>query len=164
MRRATVFSTVLSDINGVAFSGQSANPESGDSMWKHKPKRTDKSLESLDRETTYIGESIVIKGDLSGSESIYVAGSVTGNVQVREGSLTVEPEGRIHGDLEARKIVVHGRVEGNLFGTKTVEIKRSAVLIGDIHTSDLAIEEGASLKGSAQMQKKFPAYELRKAG
>jgi cytoskeletal protein CcmA (bactofilin family) len=133
-------------------------------MWRYKLKANTNLPDSMDRKTSYIGQSILIKGELFGSESVQVAGRVEGNVQLREGSLTVEHEGRIHGDLEARKIVVCGRVEGNLFGTKSVEIKKSAALVGDIHASHLAIEEGASRKGSAQIQKEFPTYQLKKAG
>jgi Polymer-forming cytoskeletal len=63
--------------------------------------------------------------------------------------------------VQAHSIVVNGRVDGTLYGTKHVDLKKSAVLVGDIYTSRIAIEEGASLRGSVLVQKDIPAL-LRK--
>ena len=144
--------------------GGENGPNPGGTMWKHNRNHADKPGESFHLEGTYIGKSIVIKGELSGSENVRVAGAVEGYVKLLEGSFTIEPEGRVHGDVEAQTIVVHGRVEGNLFGGKRIDLKGSAVLVGDIHTVRIAIEEGASLKGSVQVQKDIPTLQLKKAG
>jgi cytoskeletal protein CcmA (bactofilin family) len=109
--------------------------------------------EGFSPEPTYIGKSIVIQGEVSGSENIYVAGEVQGSLELLKGSLTVGPEAHIRANIQAPSIVVHGRVEGNLYGIERVDLKRSAVLVGDVHTSSIVIEEGASLKGSVQVQK-----------
>ena len=66
--------------------------------------------------------------------------------------------------MEASSIVVHGRVEGDLFGTKSVDLKGSAVLLGDIHASRVAIEEGALLMKGVQAQKAVPTPQIKKAG
>ena len=122
------------------------------------------SVESFRPDATHIGKSIVIKGEVSGSENVYVAGELEGKVELLGGSLTVGPEGRVRANVEARSIVVHGRVDGNLYGgIKRVDLKKSAVLVGDIHTARIAIEEGASLKGSVLVQKDIPTLQAKKA-
>ena len=133
-------------------------------MWRHNLKRGKKPVERVKLETTYIGKSIAIRGELSGYGNVRIAGEMEGSVELREGSLTVEPAGRVHGDVEARNIVVHGRVEGNLLGTKSVELKGSAVLVGDVQTSHIAREEGASLTGNVHVQVDTPTDPIGKAG
>jgi cytoskeletal protein CcmA (bactofilin family) len=132
-------------------------------MWKWTPKDENKPGESFYPEATHIGKSIVIKGEVSGSENVYVAGELEGSVELLEGDLTVGPDGRIHANAQARSIVVHGRVDGTLHGTKRVDLKKSAVLVGDICTPRIVIEEGASLKGSVLVQKDIPAFQRKKA-
>ena len=92
-----------------------------------------------------------------------MAGELEGSVELLEGDLTVGPDGRIHANAQARSIVVHGRVDGTLHGTKRVDLKKSAVLVGDICTPRIVIEEGASLKGSVLVQKDIPAFQRKKA-
>jgi cytoskeletal protein CcmA (bactofilin family) len=132
-------------------------------MWKWTPKDENKPGESFYPEATHIGKSIVIKGEVSGSENVYVAGELEGSVELLEGDLTVGPDGCIHANAQARSIVVHGRVDGTLYGTKRVDLKKSAVLVGDIYTPRVSIEEGASLKGSVLVQKDIPALQRKKA-
>jgi cytoskeletal protein CcmA (bactofilin family) len=74
---------------------------------------TPQSVESFCHEATRIGKSIVIKGEVSGSENVYVAGEVEGSIELFDGSLTVGPDGRIRANLRARSIVIQGRVDGN---------------------------------------------------
>ena len=132
-------------------------------MWNWTPKDENKPRESLCPEATHIGKSIVIKGGVSGSEDVYVAGELEGSVELIEGNLTVGPDGRIRGNVQAPSIVVHGRVDGNLYSIKHVDLKKSAVFVGDIHTPRIAIEEGASLKGSVLIQKDIPTLQTKKA-
>ncbi len=133
-------------------------------MWNWTPKDENKPSESFHPEATHIGKSIVIKGEVSGSENVYVDGELNGSVELPEGNLTVGPDGRIRANVQARSIVVHGRMDGNLYGIKRVELKKSAVLVGDIYTSRIAIEEGASLKGSVLVQKNIPSPQTKKEG
>jgi len=90
---------------------------------------TAQSVESFNPEVTRIGKSIVIKGEVSGSEDTYLDGELEGSVGLVEGSLTVGPDGRIRADLQARNIVIQGRVIGNLYGLERVELKKSAVFV-----------------------------------
>ena len=102
-------------------------------MWNWIPKDENKPS-SVYPEATHIGKSIVIKGEVSGSEDVYVAGELEGSIELLEGNLTVGPEARIRANVQACSIVVHGRVDGTLYGTKRVDLKKSAVLVGDIYT------------------------------
>ena len=131
-------------------------------MWRRNSEHQDKPVDSLNLEATYIGKSIVIKGDLSGSGDVHVAGEVEGSIELTDGGLTVGPEGRVHGDVAAGSIVIHGRVDGNLFASKSIDLKASAVLVGEIYTSCIVIEEGASLMGSVEVEKDIPALELKR--
>lgn len=131
-------------------------------MWNWTPKDGNQPVESFYPGVTHIGKSIAIKGEVSGSENVDVAGDLEGSVELLEGSLTVGPEGHIRGNVQASSIVVHGRVDGNLYGIKRVELKKSAVLVGDICTPRIAIEEGASLKGSVLVNKDVPTLQTKK--
>ena len=131
-------------------------------MWNWTPKDEKKPGGSSHPDATHIGKSIVIKGEVSGSGNIYVDGALEGIVELLEGNLTVGLEGRIRANVQAHSIVVHGRVDGTLYGTKLVDLKKSAVLVGDIYTSRIAIEEGASLRGSVLVQKDIPALQRKK--
>ncbi len=78
-------------------------------------------------------------------------------MELLDSSLTVGPDGRIRANLQARNIVVQGRVDGNLYGIERVELKKSAILAGDIYTRCIAIEDGAYLKGNVRIQKDIPS-------
>src|SRR5579864_987930 len=120
------------------------------------------SVESFRPDVTHIGKSIVIKGDVSGSGDFYLDGELEGSVELLEGNLTVGPDGRIRANVQARSIVVHGRMDGNLYGVKRVELKKSAVAVGDIDTFSIVIEDGASLKGSVLVQEDIPRPQTKK--
>jgi cytoskeletal protein CcmA (bactofilin family) len=132
-------------------------------MWKYSSKEK-KPVENFKPDTTYIGKLILIKGELSGGGSVRVAGKLEGPAELLEGSLTVETEGCILGNVKALAVVVRGRVDGNVFGARSVDLKGSAVVVGNIQTSQIKIEDGASLKGSVQARNYAPALQLKKAG
>jgi len=86
-------------------------------------------------DVAHIGKSVVVKGELSGSEDLYVDGEVEGSIELRDHNLTVGPNGRIRANITAKEIVIHGRVDGNITGKDRVELRKSAVLAGDIVSS-----------------------------
>jgi cytoskeletal protein CcmA (bactofilin family) len=100
-----------------------------------------------------IGKSVVIKGELSGSEDLYVDGNVEGKIELRSHSLTVGPNGRVKADLTAKNIVIEGKVEGAVKATDRVDLRKSAVVTGDLTTQRISIEEGAFLKGKVEIEK-----------
>ena len=104
----------------------------------------------------------MIKGEASGSENVYLDGELEGSVGLLDGSLTVGPDGRIRADLQARNIVIQGRVEGNLYGLERVELKKSAVFVGAIYTPRIAIEDSAFLEGNVRIGKDIPSPQTKK--
>jgi cytoskeletal protein CcmA (bactofilin family) len=103
-----------------------------------------------------IGKSVVVRGELSGSEDLYVDGEVEGSISLRGQSLTIGPNGRVRANLEARNVIVHGRVDGNVNASDRVDLRKSASLTGDISTARVAIEDGAYFKGTIDIQKAEP--------
>jgi cytoskeletal protein CcmA (bactofilin family) len=100
-----------------------------------------------------IGRSVVIKGELSGSEDLYVDGNVEGKIELRNHSLTVGPNGNVKADVSAKAVVILGKLEGKVNASERVELRKSAVVNGDISTQRIAMEEGAFLKGKVDVQK-----------
>lgn len=101
----------------------------------------------------HIGKSVVIKGQLSGSEDLYLDGEVEGTVDLPGHTLTVGPSARIRANISARVVSIQGTVTGNVRASDKVELKNSAVLTGDIATKRIAIDDGAFFKGGVDIQK-----------
>ncbi len=104
-------------------------------------------------EFALIGKSVVIKGELSGSEDLYVDGQVEGKIELRNNSLTIGPNGNVKANVTAKAIVIQGKLEGAVNASDRVELRKSAVVTGDVTTQRIAIEEGAFLKGKVDIQK-----------
>lgn len=104
-------------------------------------------------EMARIGKSIKIKGRLSGGEDLFVDGEVEGSIDVSGHLLTVGPNGHVRANIQAPNIVIFGRVQGNLRGGERVELRKSAVVSGDILSQRVMIEEGAFLQGGVAIQK-----------
>jgi cytoskeletal protein CcmA (bactofilin family) len=100
-----------------------------------------------------IGKSVVIKGEVSGSEDLYVDGNVEGSIELRNHSLTVGPNGSVKANVTAKSVVVQGKLDGSVTASDRVELRKSAVVTGDVTTQRIAIEEGAFLKGKIDIQK-----------
>jgi cytoskeletal protein CcmA (bactofilin family) len=101
----------------------------------------------------HIGKSVVIKGELSGSEDLYVDGNVEGKIELRNHSLTIGPNGNVKADISAKAVVIQGKLEGNVSASERVDLRKSAVMTGDLVTQRIAIEEGAFLKGKVEVQR-----------
>src|ERR1700675_2699165 len=97
-------------------------------------------------EFAHIGKSVVIKGELSGSEDLYVDGNVEGSIELRNNSLTVGPNGKVKDTVTAKVIVVQGQLEGTITASDRVEMRKSSTVNGDITTQRIAIEEGAAFR------------------
>lgn len=99
-----------------------------------------------------IGKSIVIKGDISGSDPIYVYGQINGTISAPEHRVTIGKEGRVKADITAREVVVMGDVCGNLNSGERVEIRCEGSLMGDVATQRIFVEDGAVLQGTIDVQ------------
>jgi cytoskeletal protein CcmA (bactofilin family) len=106
------------------------------------------------RDVVNIGKSVVIKGELNGSEDLTIEGHVEGKIELRDHVLTIGPNGKIKAQLYAKAIVVLGEVIGNVVATEKVDIRENGSVEGDITSPRVAIAEGAHFRGSVDMQNK----------
>jgi len=104
-------------------------------------------------EFAHIGKSVIVKGDLTGSEDLYVDGQVEGSINLQGNSLTVGPNGQIRANVSAKTVIVQGKLEGNIHATERVDFRKSAIAVGDVITQRVAIEEGAYFKGKVDIGK-----------
>jgi cytoskeletal protein CcmA (bactofilin family) len=117
-----------------------------------RPVETPKPVNEFRAEVAHIGKSVLVKGELSGSEDLYLDGEVEGSVELRGHSLTVGPHGRVRAHTRAKDVVVHGKVDGNINADR-VELKKSAIHVGNIVTQRVIIEDGAYFKGTIDIQR-----------
>jgi cytoskeletal protein CcmA (bactofilin family) len=104
-------------------------------------------------DVAHIGKSVLIKGQLSGSEDLYLDGEVEGTIELEKNTLTIGPNSKIRAHVNAREVIIHGKVDGNIIASAKVELKRTAVLVGDISTQRITIEDGAFFKGAIDIQR-----------
>ena len=107
----------------------------------------------MERTTVNIGKSVVIKGELSGSEDLTIEGQVDGKIELRQNVLTIGPNGRIKAQVFAKSVIILGEVTGNVTATEKVDIRDNGSVDGDIAAPRVAIAEGAHFRGSIDMQK-----------
>ena len=116
-------------------------------------------------EFAHIGKSVVIRGELSGSEDLYLDGHVEGSIALKGNSLTVGPNGNVKADVTAREVIVRGRLEGKISGRERVQLWSTGHVIGEVQTQRLAIEDGALLRGKVETGKPLDKNsETRAAG
>ena len=100
-----------------------------------------------------LSPGIRIKGEITGSEDLFIDRNVEGKVTFHNAVLTVGPNASVKADINAREIVVRGRVEGRLDGTERVQIGSTAKVNGDIRSQRIAIEDGAEYRGKVEAGK-----------
>ena len=106
-----------------------------------------------ERDKVNIGKSVVIKGELSGSEDLTIEGQVEGKIELRENVLTIGPNGKIRAEVFAKAVIVLGEVAGNVTASEKVDIRDNGSVDGDIVSPRVAIAEGAHFRGSVDMQR-----------
>ena len=105
------------------------------------------------QEQATIGKSLVIKGEVTGSESRYIEGRVEGSINLSGNRVTVGRNGVVAANISAREIVVLGKVRGNLTATDRVDIRNEGSLTGDVVAQRISIEDGAFFKGGIDIRK-----------
>ena len=105
------------------------------------------------RDMVNIGKSVVIKGELSGSEDLTIEGHVEGRIDLKGNVLTIGPNGKIKAEVFAKAVVVLGEVTGNVTASEKVDIRDNGSVDGDIASPRVAIAEGAHFRGSVDMQR-----------
>jgi cytoskeletal protein CcmA (bactofilin family) len=111
----------------------------------------------LEKDNVNIGKSVVIKGELNGSEDLTIEGQVEGTIQLRDHVLTIGPNGKIKAQVFAKAVIVLGEVQGNVTASEKVDIRDKGSVDGDIISPRVAIAEGAHFRGSVDMQRKTAA-------
>ena len=105
------------------------------------------------RAAASISQGIRIKGEVTGSEDLYVDGLVDGKLNLANGSLTIGPNGTVKADVVAREVIVRGRIDGKVTGRDKVQLWGTAQVFGEVQTDRLSIEEGAMLRGKVEAGK-----------
>jgi cytoskeletal protein CcmA (bactofilin family) len=106
-----------------------------------------------------IGKSVIIKGELSGSEDLTIEGQVEGKIELRQNVLTIGANGKIKAQVFAKAVIIFGEVTGNVTATEKVDIRDNGSVDGDITSPRVAIAEGAHFRGSIDMQRGGKAGE-----
>jgi len=117
------------------------------------PVRTEPTRQHQERDMVNIGKSVIIKGELSGSEDLTIEGQVEGKIELRQNILTIGPNGKIKAQVFAKTVVVQGEVTGNITATERVDIRDAGSVDGDLSAPRVAIADGAHFRGAIDMQK-----------
>jgi len=115
---------------------------------------TQPDFRRIERDMVNIGKSVVIKGELNGSEDLTIEGHVEGKIELKDHVLTIGPNGKIRAQVFAKAVIVLGEVNGNVTATEKVDIRDGGSVDGDIISPRVAIAEGAHFRGSVDMQRK----------
>ena len=100
-----------------------------------------------------IGKSLVVKGEVTGSESLYIDGKVEGAINLPGNRVTVGRNGQVSANISAREVVVLGKVRGNINASDRVDIRSEGALTGDVIAQRISIEDGAFFKGGIDIRK-----------
>jgi cytoskeletal protein CcmA (bactofilin family) len=114
-------------------------------------------------EQATIGRTVVIKGEVSGSESLYIDGRIEGSLTFKDHRVTVGRNGVVQANISAREVVIMGKVTGNVECSDRVDIRSEGTLNGDVVSARISVEDGAMLRGSVQLNPSEQKQENPKA-
>ena len=138
----------------------SSNPQSFGTPSEPVPAGAPRNANMNTNEQATIGKSLVIKGEVTGSESLYIDGRVEGSINLSGNRVTVGRNGVVSANINAREIVVIGKVKGNLNASDRVDIRNEGSLTGDVVAQRISIEDGAFFKGGIDIQKPSAAGQF----
>src|SRR5437868_3697576 len=115
--------------------------------------RSSDQVRGMEKGPVNIGKSVIIKGELTGSEDLTIEGHVEGKIELRQNVLTIGPNGRIKAQVFAKSVVILGEVTGNVTASEKVDLRDNGSVDGDIAAPRVAIAEGAHFRGSIDMQR-----------
>jgi cytoskeletal protein CcmA (bactofilin family) len=119
-------------------------------MQQFKKKRLEDRIEG---DKSVITSSMHVKGTISGNESVCIAGRIEGDIQ-SDGLVWIEKGGNIKGDIDARHVIIEGKLNGNIKDAENVEIRTEAHISGNIQTQKIAMAEGSFFEGEIHMPRK----------
>ena len=103
-------------------------------------------------ESSVVGPSILIQGDMTGDEDLMVQGRIEGSISLKKNLVTVGKDGRVNATVNAKVIRVEGTVEGELRGREQIIVTRSGSVNGNIVAPRVTLEDGCRFKGSIDME------------
>ena len=110
-----------------------------------------------------IGRTLTIKGEISGSEALYIDGCIEGKIIMPESRVTIGRNGKVDASIQAKEVVIMGRVTGNIECSDRVDIRAEGSVSGDITTVRISVEDGAALKGGIQVHAEGKAKQQNQA-
>src|SRR6202045_641831 len=110
-------------------------------------------------EQATIGRTLTIKGEIIGSESLYIDGRIEGKITMPESRVTIGRNGKVDASITAKEVVVMGKVTGNIECSDRVDIRSEGSVTGDVTTARISVEDGAILKGGIQVRSAEPKHE-----
>jgi cytoskeletal protein CcmA (bactofilin family) len=123
---------------------------------------------AVENATVRIGKTVVIRGEVKGSEDLIVDGRVEGTVNLSESRLTIGPTANVAADLTAKDILIMGQVQGNIVASGRVELRAGCQVVGDIRALRLAVEDNAVFRGKVDLtqgaQKQLDPVAVAQAG
>lgn len=119
----------------------------------NNPKDFSGTLPSTSKAAACVSQGIKIKGELTGSEDLFVDGHVEGSITLTNSVVTVGPNATVKAEIIAREVVVRGRVDGKISGTEKIQVWNTARIHGDMKSERIAVEEGAELHGTMEVGK-----------
>lgn len=111
------------------------------------------TMERVQTAQARIGQSLKLKGDITGNEDLYIDGEVEGKIELKDNSLTIGPNGKVHADVSARSITILGKLQGSIRVADRTEIRKTGTLEGDLVTARIVVEEGAMFRGTVDIIK-----------
>lgn len=99
-----------------------------------------------------IGRSLVIKGEVTGAESLFIDGRVEGTISFPDNRVTIGRNGSVAANIIAQEVVIMGKVQGNVECADRLDVRSEGVLAGDVITHRISIEEGAIIKGGIEVR------------
>ncbi len=118
---------------------------------------------AVENASARIGKSVVIRGEVKGSEDLIIDGRIEGTISLTDSRLTIGPNAVLAADLTARDVFVQGQVQGNIAATGRVELRTGCQVIGDVRASRLAIEDNAIFRGKVDLTSGANAMPAGKA-
>lgn len=103
-------------------------------------------------ERVNFGKSVIVRGEVTGSEDLVIDGQVDGTIQLDDHVLTIGPHGRVHATVTAKAVIVLGRVQGNVTARERIEIRQHGAVDGDLTAPRVAIADGAHFRGMVDMR------------
>lgn len=143
--------------------------QSSENSFNQKPGAPASNLNSFNQVKTVtapvdqatIGRTLVIKGEISGSEALYIDGRIEGKIIMPESRVTIGRNGKVDASIQAREVVIMGKVTGNIECSDRVDIRAEGSVSGDISTSRISVEDGAALKGGIQVRSEGKANKQK---